>query len=117
LSIPHAGEATDDPPGPRTVKTLAALAEEDRTLDPLTDGVGVVVQTRTTNMRRGVSIRRVEGLVEMLAWRCISYNQVSRMATELAAGVVAFRSRPLDGGPYTYVSLDAVTRQLREAGS
>jgi putative transposase len=30
--------------------------------------------------------------------------------------VAAFRSRPLDGGPYTYVSMDATFQKVREAG-
>ena len=38
------------------------------------------------------------------------------MATELDAEVAAFRNRPLDGGPYTYVSLDAMTQKVREGG-
>ncbi len=38
------------------------------------------------------------------------------MATELDAAVEAFRTRPLDGGPYTYVWIDALTQKVREAG-
>jgi putative transposase len=38
------------------------------------------------------------------------------MATELDAEVAAFRNRPLDAGPYTYVSLDALTQKVREDG-
>jgi putative transposase len=30
--------------------------------------------------------------------------------------VVAFRNRPLDAGPYTYLSLDALTQKVREGG-
>ena len=65
---------------------------------------------------RGVSTRRVEGLVQTLGIEGISKSQVSRMAAELDAEVAAFRSRPLDGGPYTYVSLDAMTQKVREGG-
>ena len=36
------------------------------------------------------------------------------MARELDAAVEAFRTRPLDGGPYTYVWLDAITQKVRE---
>ena len=46
----------------------------------------------------------------------ISKSQVSAMAKELDAGVEAFRSRPLDAGPYTYVWLDALTQKVREGG-
>jgi putative transposase len=65
---------------------------------------------------RGVSTRRVEGLVETLGIEGLSKSQVSRMAKSLDADVAAFRNRPLDGGPYTYVSLDAMTQKVREAG-
>src|SRR5512134_3220978 len=65
---------------------------------------------------RGVSTRRVEGLVQTLGIESLSKSQVSRMAKELDAEVAAFRSRPLDSGPYTYMSLDAMTQKVREAG-
>ena len=65
---------------------------------------------------RGVSTRRVEGLVQALGIEGISKSQVSRMAKELDAEVAAFRNRPLDGGPYTYVSLDALSQKVREGG-
>jgi putative transposase len=65
---------------------------------------------------RGVSTRRVEGLVRTLGIESLSRSQVSRMAADLDAEVAAFRSRPLDGGPYTYVSLDAMTQKVREGG-
>jgi putative transposase len=65
---------------------------------------------------RGVSTRRVEGLVQTLGIESLSKSQVSRMATDLDAEVAAFRGRPLDAGPYTYVSLDAMTQKVRESG-
>jgi transposase-like protein len=65
---------------------------------------------------RGVSTRRVEGLVHTLGIESLSKSQVSRMAQELDAEVAAFRARPLDGGPYTYISLDAMTQKVREHG-
>jgi transposase-like protein len=65
---------------------------------------------------RGVSTRRVEGLVQTLGIEHLSKSQVSRMAAELDVEVAAFRSRPLDGGPYTYVSFDAMTQKVRESG-
>ena len=46
----------------------------------------------------------------------ISKSQVSAMAKELDALVEAFRSRPLDAGPYTYIWLDALTQKVREGG-
>lgn len=65
---------------------------------------------------RGVSTRRVEGLVQTLGIEHLSKSQVSRMAAELDEMVTEFRNRPLDGGPYTYVSLDAMTQRVREGG-
>jgi transposase-like protein len=38
------------------------------------------------------------------------------MAKSLDEQVEAFRSRPLDAGPYTFVWLDALTQKVREAG-
>jgi transposase-like protein len=46
----------------------------------------------------------------------ISKSQVSAMAAELDTVVEAFRSRPLDAGPYTYLWLDALTQKVREGG-
>jgi putative transposase len=65
---------------------------------------------------RGVSTRRVEGLVQTLGIEHLSKSQVSRMASELDIEVTAFRNRPLDGGPYTYLTLDALTQKVREGG-
>ena len=38
------------------------------------------------------------------------------MATELDEQVEAFRNRPLDAGPYTFVWIDALTQKVREGG-
>jgi putative transposase len=65
---------------------------------------------------RGVSTRRVEGLVQALGIEHLSKSQVSRMAKDLDQEVAAFRSRPLDQGPYAYVWLDAMYVKVREAG-
>src|SRR3989441_10159148 len=65
---------------------------------------------------RGVSTRRVEGLVAQLGIERISKSRVSEMAKELDGAVEAFRTRPLEGGPYTYVLLDALTQKVREGG-
>jgi transposase-like protein len=63
-----------------------------------------------------VSTRRIEGLVRTLGIERISKSRVSQMAKELDGAVEAFRNRPLDGGPYTYVWLDALTQKVREGG-
>jgi len=65
---------------------------------------------------RGVSTRRVEGLVETLGITSLSKSQVSEMATSLDEMVTDFRDRPLDAGPYTYVWADALTMKVREGG-
>jgi transposase-like protein len=64
----------------------------------------------------GVSTRRVENLVQALGIEGISKSQVSRMAKVLDAEVEAFRTRPLDAGPYAYVWMDALTMKVREGG-
>ena len=64
----------------------------------------------------GVSTRRVDDIVKTLGIEGISRSQVSRLAKTLDATVEAFRSRPLDAGPYTYVWLDALTQKVREGG-
>src|SRR3954447_17178106 len=64
----------------------------------------------------GVSTRRVERLAEQLGVKSLSRSQVSEMASHLDAQVTAFRQRPLDTGPYTFVWVDALTVKVREAG-
>jgi transposase-like protein len=64
----------------------------------------------------GVSTRRVEGLVQTLGIANLSKSQVSELARSLDETVTAFRNRPLDGGPYLSVWLDALTQKCREGG-
>jgi len=64
----------------------------------------------------GVSTRRVDDLVKSLGCEGISKSQVSRICQELDGMVEALLTRPLDGGPYRYVWLDALTQKVREAG-
>jgi transposase-like protein len=64
----------------------------------------------------GVSTRRMDKLVETLGITRLSRSQVSRMAAELDTAVAAFRSRPLDAGPYTFVAADALVLKVREGG-
>jgi putative transposase len=65
---------------------------------------------------KGVSTRRVDGLVKTLGIEGISRSQVSEMAKSLDEEIAAFRSRPLDAGPYPYLWLDALTVRVREGG-
>src|SRR5690349_22397503 len=64
----------------------------------------------------GVSTRRMEKLVESLGVTKLSKSQVSIMAAGLDAQVEAFRTRPLDQGPYTFVAADALVLKVRENG-
>ncbi|MCU1675758.1 MAG: transposase [Frankiales bacterium] len=64
----------------------------------------------------GVSTRRMEKLVETLGITRLSKSQVSVMAKELDEHVESFRSRPLDGGPYTFLAADALVLKVREGG-
>ena len=64
----------------------------------------------------GVSTRRVEGLIQRLGIAGISKSQVSVMAKSLDEMVEAFRDRPLDSGPYTYLWVDALSAAGRTAG-
>ena len=65
---------------------------------------------------RGVSTRRVDGLVKTLGIEHISKSQVSEMAKSLDEEVAAFRARPLDAGPCPYLWLDALAVRVREGG-
>jgi len=64
----------------------------------------------------GVSTRRMEKLVGSLGLTRLSRSQVSEMARDLDAQVEAFRTRPLDAGPYTFVAADALVLKVREGG-
>ena len=64
----------------------------------------------------GVSTRRMDKLVQSLGITSLSRSQVSEMSKDLDEQVAAFRTRPLDAGPYTFVAADALTMKVREAG-
>jgi len=64
----------------------------------------------------GVSTRRMEKLVETLGITRLSNSQVSVMAADLDAVVADFRTRPLDAGPYTFVTADALVLKVRQGG-
>src|SRR3989454_2699721 len=85
-------------------------------LEPRRRAERALVQVVAECYVRGVSTRRVEGLVAHLGIERMSKSRVSEMAKELDGAVEAFRNRPLDGGPYTYVWLDALTQKVREGG-
>jgi transposase-like protein len=77
---------------------------------------GALVSVVATSYLLGVSTRRMEKLVGTLGIDRLSKSQVSEMAKDLDAQVAAFRSRPLDAGPYTFVAADALVLKVREGG-
>ena len=75
-----------------------------------------LVSVVATSYLLGVSTRRMEKLVETLGITRLSKSQVSEMAKDLDTQVEAFRTRPLDAGPYTFVAADALVLKVREGG-
>src|SRR5512133_611358 len=75
-----------------------------------------LVSVVATSDLLGVSTRRMEKLVETLGITGLSKSQVSEMAKDLDTQVEAFKTRPLDAGPYTFVAADALVLKVREAG-
>jgi transposase-like protein len=74
-----------------------------------------LVSVVATSYLLGVSTRRMEKLVATLGIDRLSKSQVSQMAKDLDAQVEAFRTRPLDAGPYTFLAADALVLKVREA--
>jgi putative transposase len=75
-----------------------------------------LVSVVATSYLLGVSTRRMEKLVETLGITRLSKSQVSEMAKDLDGQVEAFRTRPLDAGPYTFLAADALVLKVREGG-
>jgi putative transposase len=75
-----------------------------------------LISVVATSYLLGVSTRRMEKLVATLGIDRLSKSQVSEMAKSLDKQVAAFRSRPLDAGPYTFVAADALVLKVREGG-
>ena len=88
----------------------------DWLLEPRRRAEKALTQVVTQCYVEGVSTRRVDDIVKAMGIESISRSQVSEMAKSLDAVVEAFRSRPLDAGPYTYIWLDALTQKVREGG-
>ena len=88
----------------------------DWLLEPRRRSERALVQVVTECYVRGVSTRRVDGLVRTLGLEGMSKSQVSELAKGLDTVVEGFRNRPLDSGPYTFVWLDAMTQRCREGG-
>ena len=100
----------------RIPKLRAGSYFPDWLLDARTRSERAFIQVVAEAYVRGVSTRRVEGLVEALGVASLSKSQVSELAKGLDEMVTDFRNRPLDAGPYTYVWADALTMKVREGG-
>jgi len=85
-------------------------------LEPRRRAERALMQVVVESYVKGVSTRRVEGLVQAMGVERMSKSQVSELAKELDGIVEQFRNRPLDGGPYTYMLLDAHVQRCREGG-
>jgi putative transposase len=88
----------------------------DWLLEPRRRAERALVQVIADCYLAGVSTRRVDKLVKQLGLDGISKSQVSELAKSLDEVVEGWRNRPLDGSPYTYVWVDAVTQKVREGG-
>lgn len=85
-------------------------------LDPRRRSERALVQVVVECYVRGVSTRRVDGLVRALGLNGMGRSQVSKLAKELDATVKEFRNRRLDEGPYSFIWLDAITQRCRDGG-
>ncbi len=65
---------------------------------------------------KGVSVRKVDDLLQALGLTGLSKSEVSRICAELDVQVQRFRERALDGAAYPYVWLDATFVKARDAG-
>lgn len=85
-------------------------------LEPRRRSEHALVQVVAEAYVAGVSTRKVEALVQAMGLEGISKSQVSEMAKTLDATSEDFRNRPLDGGGYPYLWLDALVVKCREGG-
>src|SRR3954453_3959014 len=85
-------------------------------LEPRTRAEQALVAVVQEAYVNGVSTRKVDRLVQQLGLAGMSKSQVSRLCARLDEQVTAFRERPLDGGTYPYLWLDAKIERVREAG-
>ena len=88
----------------------------DWLLEPRRRGERAMVTVIAECYQRGVSTRRVDGLVKAMGIEGISKSQVSNMCQELDGIVEDFRSRPLSTHKYPYLWVDALVHKSREGG-
>jgi transposase-like protein len=85
-------------------------------LEPRTRAEQALVAVVQEAYVNGVSTRKVDRLVQQLGLSGMSKSAVSRLCAKLDQQVTAFRERPLDGGAYPYLWLDAKIERVRETG-
>jgi putative transposase len=85
-------------------------------LEPRTRAEQALVAVVQEAYVNGVSTRKVERLVQQLGIGSMSKSAVSRLCARLDEQVSAFRERPLDGGAYPYLWLDAKIERVRAPG-
>jgi transposase-like protein len=85
-------------------------------LEPRTRAEQALVAVVQEAYVNGVSTRKVDRLVQQLGIGGMSKSAVSRLCAKLDEQVTAFRERPLDGGAYPYLWLDAKIERVREPG-
>jgi putative transposase len=85
-------------------------------LEPRTRAEQALVAVVQEAYVNGVSTRKVDRLVQQLGLGGMSKSAVSRLCAKLDEQVSAFRERPLDGGAYPYLWLDAKIERVREPG-
>jgi putative transposase len=85
-------------------------------LEPRRRAERALVQVVAEAYLLGVSVRRVETLVQTLGIDRLSKSRVAEMARELDELVATFRTRPLDAGSYAYLWIDAQTQRCRDGG-
>jgi putative transposase len=85
----------------------------DWLIEPRRRGERALVAVVAQCYVEGVSTRRVDDVVKSMGITGISKSQVSELAKSLDETVAAFRNRPLDAGPYTYLWVDALTQKVR----
>ena len=82
-------------------------------LEPRRRAERALVQVVAEAYLLGVSVRRIETLVQTLGIDRLSKSRVAEMARELDELVATFRTRWLDTGPYAYLWIDAQTQRCR----
>ena len=100
----------------RIPKLRAGSYFPDLLLEPRRRSERALTQVIAEAYVLGVSTRRVDALVQALGITGMSKSQVSELAKSLDADAGAFRSRPLDGGPYRHLQADALAIKVREGG-